>query len=87
MPIQYSTEVRDILTGDCYTRVLANDVVFGSVHLPDSRKGFDALQKVLDLVTADLVELKRKWRVKHIVLGADLNVTLAANIDNHTGAQ
>eukprot|EP00973_Karenia_brevis_P041057 5681595-Karenia_brevis.AAC.1 len=85
MPSELATQVRDIRIKDSYSRVLANDFVFGSVHLPDSSKGLDALEQVLDLITADLLELKTRWPVREIVIGADLNVTLAANIDGYTG--
>eukprot|EP00973_Karenia_brevis_P048017 6663840-Karenia_brevis.AAC.1 len=85
MPTELATEIRDICANDRYTRVLINDFAFGSLHLPDSSKGLDALNSVLDMISHDIQELKTKWKARHFIFGADLNVTLPANIDGHTG--
>ena len=87
LPRDYACDVRECAFSKKYTFVVMFGTIWGSVHLPyHGDVSLDDLCLMLSEMEHVVIILRRRHHTSRIVIGSDLNVSLASNLDGLTGS-
>ena len=88
IPRDYACDVRECVFSKKYTFVVMFGTIWGSVHLPcHGDVSLDDLCLMLSEMAHVIVNLRRCHHTSRIVIGCDLNVSLAPNLEGLIGAR
>ena len=88
IPRDFACDVREKVLSKRYTFVVLFGTVLGSVHLPCHGDVFqDDLWSMLKEMEDVVINLRRRHRTSRIVIGSDLNVSLAPSLEGLTGSR
>ena len=86
IPRYFACDVREKVLSKRYTVVVVFGTVWGSVHLPcHGDVSQDDLWSMLKGMEDVVINLRRRHRTFRIVIGSDLNVSLAPSLEGLTG--
>ena len=84
----FACDVREKVLPKRYTFVVLFGTVWGSVHLPcHGDVSQDDLWSMLKEMEDVVINLRRRHRTSRIVIGSDLNVSLAPSLEGLTGSR
>ena len=87
VPRDYACDVRECVLSKKYTFVVVFGTIWGSVHLPcHGDVSLDDLCLMLTDMQHVVINLRCRYHTSRIVIGSDLNVSLAPNLDGLTGS-
>ena len=88
IPQDFACDVREKVISKRYTFVVLVGTVWGSVHLPcHGDVSQDDLWSMLKEMEDVLINLRRRHRTSRIVIGSDLNVSLAPSLEGLIGSR
>ena len=88
IPRDFACDVRESVFSKKYTFVVMFGTIWGSVHLPyHGDVSQDDLCLMLSVTEHVVINLRRRHHTSRIVIGCDLNVSLAPNVEGLTGAR
>ena len=88
LPRDFACDVREKVFSKKYTFVVVFGSVWGSVHLPcHGDVSQDDLWWMLKEMEDVVINLRRRHRTSRIVIGSDLNVSLAPSLEGLTGSR
>ena len=86
IPRDHACDVRECVFSKKYTFVVMFGTIWGSVHLLcHGDVALDGLCLMLSEIEHAVVSLRRRHHTSRIVIGCDLNVSLAPNLEGLTG--
>ena len=87
-PRDFACDVREKILSKRYTFVVLFGTVWGSVHLPcHGDVSQDDLWSMLKEMDDVVINLRRRHRTPRIVIGSDLNVSLAPSLEGFIGSR
>ena len=87
-PRDFACDVRDCVISKKYTFVVMFGTIWGSVHLPcHGDVSLDDLCMMLSEKEHVVFNLRRRHHTSRTVIGCDLNVSMAPNLEGLTGAR
>ena len=88
IPRDFACDVREKVLSNRYTFVVMFGTFWGSVHLPwHGDVSQDDLWSMLKEMEDVVINLRRRHHTSRIVIGSDLNVSLAPSIEGLTGSR
>ena len=88
IPRDFACDVREKVLSKKYTFVATSGTVWGSVHLPcHGDVSQDDLWSMLKEMEDVVINLRRRNHTSRIVIGSDLNVSLAPRLEGLTGSR
>ena len=88
IPRDFACDVREKVLSKKYTFVVLFGTVWGSVHLPcHGDVSQDDLWSMLKEMEDVVINLRRRHHTSRIVIGSDLNVSLAPSLEGLTGSR
>ena len=88
IPRDFACDVREKVLSKRYTFVVLFGTVWGSVHLPcHGDVSQDDLWSMLKEMENVVINLRRRRHTSRIVIGSDLNVSLAPSLEGLTGSR
>ena len=86
IPRDFACDVREKVLPKRFTFVVLFGTVWGSVHLPcHGDVSLDDLWSMLKEMEDVVINLRRRHRTSRIVIGSDMNVSLAPSLEGLTG--
>ena len=88
IPWNFACDVREKVLSKRYTFVVLFGTIWGSVHLPcHGDVSQDDLWSMLKEMEDVVINLRRRHRTSRIVIGSDLNVSLAPSLEGLAGSR